>query len=46
VIEIRYLKAIMHNKYSCVPRKLRAWASACYTERAPEREKKNAYDKH
>jgi hypothetical protein len=39
--EIRYLNAIMHNKYSRVPEKLRAWKSATHIERAPERKKKD-----
>jgi hypothetical protein len=39
--EIRALNAIMHNKYSRVPEKLRAWRSATHIERAPERQKKN-----
>jgi hypothetical protein len=39
--EIRYLNAIMHNKYSRVPEKLRAWKSATHIERAPQRAKKN-----
>jgi len=37
---IETLDAIMHNKYSRVPDKLRAWKSASHTERAPQREKK------
>jgi hypothetical protein len=37
---IRYLNAIMHNKYSRNPEKLRAWKSATHLERAPERKKK------
>jgi hypothetical protein len=40
--EIRYLNAIMHNKYSRVPEKLRAWRSATHIERAPERKKKDS----
>jgi hypothetical protein len=40
--EIRYLNAIMHNKYSRVPEKLRAWKSATHIERAPEWRKKDA----
>jgi hypothetical protein len=39
--QIRYLNAIMHNKYSRVPEKLRAWRSATHIERAPERAKKS-----
>jgi hypothetical protein len=39
--EIRALNAIMHNKYSRIPEKLRAWRSATHIERAPERPKKN-----
>lgn len=39
--EIRALNAIMHNKYSRLPEKLRAWRSATHIERAPERPKKN-----
>jgi hypothetical protein len=38
--EIRYLNAIMHNKYSRVPEKLRTWKSATHIERAPLRAKK------
>jgi len=30
----------MHNKYTRVPDKLRAWKSASHLERAPQREKK------
>jgi hypothetical protein len=30
----------MHNKYTRVPDKLRAWKSASHVERAPQREKK------
>ena len=29
----------MHNKYTRVPEKLRAWQSASHIERAPQREK-------
>jgi hypothetical protein len=36
---IRYLNAIMHNKYNRDPEKLRAWRSASHLERAPERKK-------
>lgn len=38
--EIKYLNAIMYNKYSRNPDKLRAWLSASHIERAPQREKK------
>ena len=38
--EIAELNAIMHNKYTRQPEKLRAWRSACHVERAPHREKK------
>jgi hypothetical protein len=34
------LDAIMFNKYTRVPEKLRAWQSASHVERAPQREKK------
>ena len=34
------LDAIMHNKYTRQPEKLRAWRSASHVERAPQREKK------
>jgi len=37
--EIKYLNAIMYNKYSRNPDKLRAWLSASHIERAPQREK-------
>ena len=37
---ITTLDAIMHNKYTRVPDKLRAWKSASHVERAPQREKK------
>jgi len=37
--EVKYLNAIMHNKYSRNPEKLRAWKSASHIERAPQREK-------
>ena len=37
---IRYLDAIMHNKYARDPDKLRAWMSASHIARAPQREKK------
>jgi hypothetical protein len=38
--EIGELDAIMHNKYTRQPEKLRAWQSASHVERAPQREKK------
>lgn len=38
-VQIRYLNAIVHNKYSRVPEKLRAWKSATHIERAPQRAK-------
>ena len=38
--EIGDLDAIMHNKYTRQPEKLRAWQSASHIERAPQREKK------
>ena len=38
--EISQLNAIMHNKYTRQPEKLRAWQSASHVERAPQREKK------
>ncbi len=34
------LDAIMFNKYTRQPEKLRAWQSASHVERAPQREKK------
>jgi len=37
---ITTLDAIMHNKYTRDPAKLRAWKSASHLERAPQREKK------
>jgi hypothetical protein len=40
--EIGHLDAIMHNKYSRQPEKLRAWMSASHVERAPQREKKDS----
>lgn len=40
--EVRELDAIMHNKYTRQPEKLRAWKSASHVERAPQREKKPA----
>ena len=39
---VKYLDAIMHNKYSRHADKLRAWQSASHIERAPQREKKTA----
>lgn len=36
------LDAIMYNKYTRRPEKLRAWQSASHVERAPQREKKAA----
>ena len=39
--EVNHLDAIMHNKYSRNPDKLRAWDSASHIERAPQREKKS-----
>jgi len=39
--EVNYLDAIMHNKYSRNPEKLRAWQSASHIERAWQREKKS-----
>ncbi len=38
---IRYLDAIMHNKYNRNPEKLRAWKSAAHLERAPQRKRKD-----
>ena len=38
--EVTTLDAIMHNKYTRDPAKLRAWKSASHVERAPQREKK------
>lgn len=38
--EITELDAIMYNKYTRQPEKLRAWQSASHVERAPQREKK------
>ena len=38
--EIGELDAIMYNKYTRQPEKLRAWQSASHVERAPQREKK------
>jgi len=40
--EVNYLDAIVHNKYSRTPDKLRAWQSPSHIERAPQREKKPA----
>lgn len=40
--EVNYLDAIMHNKYTRVPEKLRAWQSASHIERPAQREKKPA----
>ena len=40
--EVTGLDAIMHNKYTRQPEKLRAWQSASHVERAPQREKKPA----
>jgi hypothetical protein len=40
VIEVNFLNAIMHNKYTRDADKLRAWESVRHTERAPQREKK------
>ena len=38
--EVNYLDAIIRNKYTRNPDKLRAWDSASHIERAPQREKK------
>ena len=38
--EITELDAIMHNKYTRQPEKMRAWQSVSDVERAPQREKK------
>lgn len=38
--EVTFLDAIMHNKYTRNPEKLRAWLSASHIERAAQREKK------
>lgn len=38
--DIQKLDAIIHNKYTRDPAKLRAWQSASHVERAPQREKK------
>lgn len=40
--EVTELDAIMHNKYTRQPEKLRTWQSASRVERAPQREKKPA----
>jgi len=40
--EVQALNAIMHNKYTRQPEKLRAWKSVTHLERAPQREKKSA----
>lgn len=40
--EVNYLDAIVRNKYTRNPDKLRAWDSASHIERAPQREKKPA----
>ena len=40
--EMNYLNAIMHNKYTRDPDKLRAWKSAAHLERDPVRQKKAA----
>jgi len=40
--EITQLDAIMYNKYTRHPEKLRAWQSASHLERAPQRAKKPA----
>ncbi len=39
-VEVGELDAIMHNKYTRQPEKMRAWQSASHIERAPQREKK------
>ncbi len=38
--DVTELDAIMYNKYTRQPEKLRAWQSASHVERAPQREKK------
>lgn len=38
--EVTGLDAIMYNKYTRQPEKLRAWQSASHVERTPQREKK------
>jgi hypothetical protein len=38
--EVTTLDAIMHNKYTRTPDKLRAWKSASHIERVPQHEKK------
>jgi hypothetical protein len=40
MIEWKHLNAIMHNKYTRDPDKLRAWKSASHIERPAQREKK------
>jgi hypothetical protein len=40
-VEVSGLNAIMYNKYTRQPEKLRAWQSASRVERAPQREKKS-----
>jgi hypothetical protein len=40
--EVTYLDAIMFNKYTRIPEKLRAWRSVSTTERAPRAAKKAA----
>jgi len=42
--EVNYLDAIMHNKYTRVPERLRTWQSASHIERAAQREKKVSED--
>jgi hypothetical protein len=39
VKDVRYLNAIMFNKYTRNPDKFRAWQSASHIERAPQKEK-------
>lgn len=41
-LDVQQLDAIMNNKYSRQPEKLRAWQSASRVERAPQRAKKSA----
>ena len=43
-VQIRFLNAIMHNKYSRNLDKLRAWKSATHIERAPQRKKTEGGD--
>jgi cobalamin biosynthesis protein CbiG len=38
--EVNYLDAIVNNKYTRAPEKLRAWQSASHIERPAQREKK------